>query len=343
MTSVETKTLEYEKWIGSTPEDLGLSSDDENTFVHSSVSSTGQRLHVLTVDARPFNSDGERTGQIVLSASPYNSYVNERVVAETQTIAHQMGALVCRVETPGVAPDQVARRRKGIFQTKRQALSLLEGDFTEIARSQLGAIDSILHLQDGEHVTLIGRSMAAAAVSAMAKLLVNNEVKPVLSVDRIVYIDPVNIASTSLSRVMQVARQIGDENIVMGPSYRRENDEIGLAAYGSEGLVQAEPRLSQLALNWLLGSALRRGYGSQVLDTVKHGKLNDTEIIVTRPADSSVSRDSVNAGFVEAVRDAGGKARAIRFESGDALKKVGHDVLDSIGRAATFGQFLAAA
>ena len=129
---------------------------------------TGQRLGVAVIDCRKKTDDSSgnyiNKGPTLVVGLGFNSSVEEFTIQQHAVMAQEMGARFIVVDTPGVG-ELSSPLQDG------QARDLLLGKYDSSARAMLLAAIKAGVLTEGEEIGLLGYSMGASTIAAMAKLL----------------------------------------------------------------------------------------------------------------------------------------------------------------------------
>jgi pimeloyl-ACP methyl ester carboxylesterase len=322
-----------------------LSTDHVTTRTHAYTTPDRQTLRLIVADGRPDGQDGET---IIWPAS-FASRADTLERARTTILAARMDARVVYVETPGVSMD-IANP----FATKtgkpspRQLLTVARGDFDPLAKIQLDAIDSILDLQDGQELRLMGYSMGAWAAATMAKVLAQRHfADKQIVIPRIDLIEAVNDQGYRLS---QLAHNIGQEAQYTNRYLTEENSENGLfgtllAAWETNNddrrAIASLNRRQALMLK-ILPIGLRKGFADTLIQAIEDSsattRLTEGSINLWRANESIVARPDANLRTIQQLGHVTTQLTEIRPTMLDTLKDHRHAIIHSLGTVANFAE-----
>lgn len=278
-----------------------LSTDKVTTSFHAFTTNENQTVRLIVADGR----NDQHGGETIIWPASYASRADTLEYGRATMLAARMDARVVYVETPGVGIDLAnPTQTKAGPPSSRQLLSVATGNFDPLARAQLDAVDSVLDLQDGDEVRLIGYSMGAWSVATMAKLLARRHFRDKqVVIPRIDLIEAVNDQKYTLSGLINninqeaqyTARYINDENQENGLS------KTLLAAWESESddrrAIKALNRRQGLMLK-VLPIGLRKGFADSLIQAVDESgnttRLTEGSINLWRANESIVARRNAN-------------------------------------------------
>lgn len=264
-----------------------LSTKDVATTIHDvPANSNKQVIRVINADGRQTISDET----IILPAS-YKSRGDETAEMRAEILAARMHARVVYVETPGIGINENAGRLSPL-----QLFSVARGNFDPLAASQLDALDSVLHLTDGQEVRFIGYSMGGWAAAAMARQLSRGYFPDKkISIPRIDFIEAVN---DQPYRTLDLYKRIQQEN-TYNQRYYDENTENGIPALLSQHPAASYLDKKQVAALSALSLGIPNGkFGTVLRHAVEEGhattQLGEGSIHFWRASESLVAREGAN-------------------------------------------------
>lgn len=288
-----------------------LSTDNVTTSRHAFTTNEKQTIQLILADGR----DEQHSGETVIWPASFASRADTLEYARATLLAARMKARVIYVETPGVSVDiSDPLRTRTERSSPRQLFNVANGNFDPLAKAQLDAVDSVVNLEDGQEVRLMGYSMGAWAAATMAKLLARRHFNDKqIIIPRIDLIEAVNDQKYTLS---DLVRNINREAQYTERYITDENHENGLsdtllAAWGTENDDrQAIPILNrrQGLMLKALPIGLRKGFADSLIQAVEEGghstRLTEGSINIWRANESIVARQEANirtAGQLEHV------------------------------------------
>ncbi len=342
----------YMEWEGTSAGELGYGDDVQQTD-HRYHAENDQIFNLFEADARRSESDPT----IIVPAS-HKYRIDDLLRRRMSIFAHHTNSQVIAVETPGMTMNQSdfdadvysKVHTDGAFMTPAQKLASLIGDFSDIADTQIEAINEVIGFHKGQEVQIFGESMGVVLAAFAWRGLRRAQLG--VSVSRLGLFEPVNALGfrTPVHQALMIRDLVKHEVPNIRNNYFPENDEIGHGDVGafedsSDRAAQISRVLNrQQRLNgFLTGFALKRSLAALVVDGLKetadYGEgLRDTAITLWRATHSTVSRatDVDKAG--EAIQDAGGDVRVVELVEGksDRTKVVAHHTNNSLGRQASF-------
>jgi len=345
--------LDYQQWnkksVSAEEFGVALTSDASRTqMFRYQAPDSGQAFNVLRIDGRP----DQETGPTTITANSWDYRIDPLRTAKLAIFAKHSGGVVYDVELPGATINHNRPlNNEGGFQTKAQFLGALKGDFTPLAQTQLEAIDSIAHFEEGQEVRFMGESLATFSLAAMALVMARGDFKP-LTITAMDLIEPVNAyGDTSLIHMAKMMHTLAtvendrrglyiNENAAIGypefMPYEKLNKQTAAIDKYVKGLRQQQiPVLAS-------GAGLRKGVHT-VLGQVLGGKLpyqpltTDSEITVIRGADSTVTSPDDFEKLAAHVHDSGVSVRLMEIANGTRGSEtpIGHSMTDGLGRAAS--------
>lgn len=322
-----------------------LSTDSVTTSLHAFTTKDKQTIHLIIADGR----DEDQNGETILWPASFASRADTLEYARATMLAARMEARVVYVETPGVGINIVDPLRTAIGRpSARQLFNVASGNFDPLAKAQLDAVDSVLDLQDGQEVRLIGYSMGAWAVATMAKLLARRHFtdKQIL-IPRIDLIEAVNDQKYTLSDLI---RNINQEAQYTERYLTDENNENGL----SETLLGAwrtetDDRKAIPTLNRRQGLilkalpiGLRKGFADTLALAVEESNgttcLSEGSINLWRANESVIARQEANTFTAAQLGRVATQVTEVYPTLGDKLKGHHHAIVHSLGAIANLAE-----
>jgi len=343
----ENVTLEFERFKNLSSDELGLTAPGLKVETHRHENKWGQQFNVLEVDARQTDTD-----PTILTSTSFDYRIDPLLERRMSILATRSNARVLLSEIPGVTMDRDDPfHTKGAWQTPRQTALAFSGDFDPLALEQLRAIDATVGLAEYENIQLLGESLGAYAVTAMARVIAHRQFDKGLRITQMDLIEPVNTYGnyTLLRQAKMLGNLAGREANLRQDVYLGENTLIG------HGEIRAFERQSaenkriddfvkrrQIPATYLTGAGLRKGLHTALKDALSNDDvdgphLRDARILIARGADSSVSFEKDLISAANTVRENGGYAETISLVApkGDSTP-IGHHVLNSYARLASY-------
>lgn len=311
------------------------------TSRHAFTAKGRQHTHLIVADGR----NDHQSGETIIWPASFASRADTLEHARATMLAARMNARVVYVETPGVGMNiDDPFNTKNPRPSARQLLSVANGSFDSLAKTQLDAVDSVLDLHDGQEVRLIGYSMGAWAATTIAKLLARRHfTDKQLLISRIDLIEAVNDQKYTLSDLVRninqesqyTARYIADENHENGMS------ETLLAAWSTDAdersAVPTLNRRQNLMLK-ALPIGLRKGFASTLTQAVEESSntthLNEGSINIWRANESIIARQEANLHTLSQLGRVATRITEIYPTIQDRLKGHHHAIVHSLGTMA---------
>lgn len=322
-----------------------LSTDNVTTSFHAFTTNEKQTVRLIVADGR----NGQLDGETIIWPASFASRADTLEYARATMLAARMNAQVVYVETPGVSIDLAnPALTKAGRPSPRQLFSVANGNFDPLARTQLDAIDSVLDLQDGTELRLVGYSMGAWAVATMAKLLARRHFNDrQIVIPRIDLIEAVNDQRYSLS---DLVRNIGQEAQYTERYISDENHENGLsktllAAWEAE----TDDRQATSTLNRRQGLilkalpiGLRKGFADSLVQAVNESsdttRLTEGSINLWRANESIIARHEANIYTATQLKHVTAQVTEIYPTMLDKMKGHHHALVHSLGAIANLAE-----
>lgn len=340
---IEKFTLDIEKWDSANDEDLGLVlPEGRQPVIHRYKSDNGQEFNVLVADGRKPGT----SGSVELSSTSHDYRIDELMIARKTIDAVRGNTLVIASEIPGETKDPDGTlKTTGAWQTPKQTLAAMNGNYDLLALEQLKAMYSTGAIEDGSEVQISGQSMGAHMAASMLRNIANGRFEHGLDVSRLYLFDPVNASGDhSILHQFSTLGALMAEEKIRNTYYIQENKDIGhteLVPFEQQSdetmKIDKYVKLRQAPAIYLTGAGLRKGFDSTLTDALDaRTELRNTEIIYARAVDSTISHAQDMLLAIEAIQKHGGRARFVSVEGPDNDDTpVAHHVRDSIRRSAS--------
>lgn len=278
--------------------EANLSIDGVTTSNHAFTTPNNQTLRIIVADGR-----NDENGDTIIWPASFGSRADHLEEARTSVLAARTEARVAYIETPGVGLDinDPSHTDAGKL-TRRQLMSVANGNFDSLASTQLDALDDVLEFKDQQEVRFIGYSMGSWATATMAKLLARHHFPDKqLLIPRIDLIEPVNDQNYKLN---DLRHKINQEDQYSERYFMQENSENGLDVLPFDR--ESELNKSILSnLNWrqfialkALSMGIRRGFANNLTKAVAESddstRLMEGSIHLWRANESLVARPDAN-------------------------------------------------
>lgn len=337
--------LGLQPWLDVSSDELGYTSSGLRSSItrYNEGEKHQQQFNVLDIDAR----NGE-PGPTIITSTPFNYRIDPLMRRRMTQLATHSKARVLASELPGVTIDlDDPENTGGDYQTIPQTLMALCGNFDLLAAKQLEAIDSVANFADGDQIQLVGHSLSAYSMVAMARVIAQGKLyDKQLAITRMDLIEPVNAyGNHTIDHQIKMFFQLAQLEDQRRQLYLQENVRIGhgdIGAYEKISPFTAKAdkyvKRRQVLAIYASGAGLRKGM-TPALDQAFEASpdLRNTQFVLSRGIDSTASFENDLLSAAYAIRNSGGKAETIAFvaEKGDSTP-MGHSVLDSLARMASY-------
>lgn len=322
--------------------DANLSTEGVTTTTHAYTTKDRQTLHLIVADGR-----SDETGETIIWPASFASRADHLEEMRANVLAARTGARVAYIETPGVGIDINNPEQTNTGKlTRRQILSLANGNFDPLARVQLDALDEVLDLSDQQEVRFMGYSMGSWAVATMAKLLARGHFDDKqLLIPRIDLIEPVNDQNyrlTDLRNKINQEDQYGERYFI----HENNDNHLNVLPFDRESEVNkalmSNINQSQVVALKALSVGLRKGFATTLMQAVDEShdttRLAEGSIHLWRANESLVARHDANFRTVNQLGRVAASLTEIYPTVRDAAKGHHHAIVHSIGNIANIAE-----
>jgi hypothetical protein len=337
--------INHRTWQGKSAEHLGYQGQAvhvERYVVPRKALRGSREFNVLFADGRKSDSDPT----IILTSSyDQRAGLDGLLARQIGVMAAQRHARVGLSEQPDITVDPInPRQTKGDRRPLAELVQSFHGNYDTLARIQLGAIDSVLNLEDGSKIEIQGPSQSAANAVSMAGVILRGEYSKSFDIPYMDLIDPVNARGGNLAHKLKLLSNLVTIEASLLRQYIAENTFIGhgdVVPYEDESAENAEIlrhlRHRQALATLLGGAGLRKGLDKPILKLLTHPTTREAaramQINFFYGADSTVSLESDIFPTVDAINATGGNAQAVALFDPEG-HKLSHHFQRSLARQA---------